>query len=109
MTNQKNKFISKSVKDNIVLTLFNCFKQKDYIYYFSQDNKKNDIYITILNYNKLQSDLFNKYVFSNINGIYYHSILKLISMLNNFINNNIEKTELLIIYNINGYLIYLKN
>lgn len=79
------------------------------MYDLRKDNLENNIYTTILDFNKLQSSLFSGYIFSNIDKIRYHLVFKLISAMNNFANDNSEKTKPLIIYSTNGYLIYLNN
>lgn len=40
-------------------------------------------------------DHFSKCVYSNIDKTHYYPILKLIFVMHNFINNNIEETKLL--------------
>lgn len=107
--NLENKFISKSVKDNIVLSPSNHPKHKDYTYDLSQNKLENDIHTTILNYNKLQLGLFNGCVFININGMCYHPILKIIFKMYNLVNINTEKTKPLIIYSSNGHFTCLNN
>lgn len=65
------------------------------------------MYTAILDCNKLQSGFFSRYIFGNINKMRYHLILKLISVVNNLANNNVEKTKSMIIYNANSHPIYL--
>lgn len=48
------------------MNLFDYSKYQDYIYNLNQDNLQNNISATILDCNKLQSDLLSRYVFSNI-------------------------------------------
>lgn len=59
--------------------------------------------------NKLQFGFLSRHVLKNINRTHYHPVLKLISAINNLTNNNAKKMKLLIVYNINGYLIYLND
>lgn len=109
IANWEHKFVPKSLKDNIILSPSDYFKYKGFIYNLNQDNLENNIYIIISNYNKSLSSLLSRYVFSNINGTCHHPVLKLISVLNNFMNNNSEKTKSLIIYSVNDYPIYLND
>ena len=75
----------------------------------SKVNLENNMHAAISNCNKSQSGLFSRCVFSNINGTLHHSILKLISAINNLVNDNSEKTKPLIVYNANGHPICLNN
>lgn len=70
----------------------------------NKNNLENNLYATISVCNKLQSGLFSRCVFTNIDEIYYHPILKFIFVINNLTNNNDKKTKLLIMYNTNDYL-----
>ncbi len=76
---------------------------------FKENNLKNNMHFVILDCNKLLSDLFSRCVFGDINRMRYHSILKLISVLNNLANDNSEKTKPLIMYSANSHPIYLND
>lgn len=105
----ENEFIPKSLQDNIILNPSHHSKLGNYMYDLSQNNLKNNIYTVISNYNKLQLDFLSEYIFIDINEIYYHPILKIISMVHNLININTKKIKPLIIYSSNGHFIYLNN
>lgn len=63
-------------------------------------------------YNKLQSQIFSKYVFSNIDRMRYYLFLKPVSAVHNLdrlANGDIKETELLIIYSFDGRPICLNN
>lgn len=63
-------------------------------------------------YNKLQSQILNRYIFNNINKRRHHFILKPIFAMYNFdrlTNNNAAKTESFILYNSDVCLICLNN
>lgn len=109
MTDWEDEFVPRSIKDNIILSLSDYFKYKDYMYNLSENNLKNNMYAAISNYNKLQLDLFNGYVFSDIDRMRHYPILKLIFAINNLANDNGEKTKPLIVYNANDLLICLND
>lgn len=47
MANWKKEFVSKIIKNYIVLTLSNYFKYQSYIYHFNKNNLKNNMYAVI--------------------------------------------------------------
>lgn len=49
IANWINKFMSRSIKDNIILNLLKYFKLKSYIHDLSENNLENKIYIAISN------------------------------------------------------------
>ncbi len=67
------------------------------------------MHTTISDYNKSQSGLLSGCVFSNIDGMRHHPVLKLISAVNNLANDDGEKTEPLIVYSANGHPICLND
>ncbi len=93
MANWEDEFVPRSVKDNIVLSLSNHSEYESYTHNLSEDNLKNNMHAAILNYNKLQSGLLSG-VFSNIDGMRHHPVLKFISMVNNLANDNGKKPSL---------------
>lgn len=109
MGNWKNEFGLRLVKNNIVLSLSDYSKYKDHMLDLSKNNLENEIYITILDTNKLQSSIFNRCIISDIDKMYYHLILKLIFTMYNLMNNNNEATKYLIVYNINIYPTFLND
>lgn len=121
IANWEDKFIPKSIIDNIILSLTDHSKYQGYIYDPSKDNLKNDIYAAISNFwnfrcknkcNKLQLQLLSGYIFSNIAGIRHHFVLKLISAIYNLgrsININTKKAKSLIIYSSDKHLTSLNN
>ena len=109
IANWENKFVPRSIKDNIVFSPSDYSKHKSYTYNLSENNLKNDVHAAILDCNKLQSGLFSRCVFSNIDGTYYHLVLKLISAMNNLANNDCKKTKPVIVYSANGHPTYLND
>lgn len=103
MANWEDKFVLRSIKDNIVLSPSDYSKYESHMHNLSEDHMENNIHAMISDCNKLHAGLFSEYVFSNINKTRYHLVLKLISTVNNFANENGEKTKLLIIYKANSY------
>ena len=67
------------------------------------------MHAAISDFHKLYSGFFSECVFSNIDEMHYHPVLKLISVLNNFINNNAEKTKSFTVYSANGHSTCLNN
>lgn len=109
MINWRNECLSRFVGNTIILSFSDYSKHKNYIHDFCQNNLENDIHTLILDCNELQLGLFSKCVFNNIDKTHYYPVLKLISILHNLINNNIEETKSLIVYDINGHHIYLND
>ncbi len=103
MANWEDEFVPRFVEDNIVLSLSDLSKYESYTYNLSEDNLENDIHAAISDYNELQSGLLSGCVFSDIDGTRHHPFLKLISAVNNFANDDGEKTESLIVYSANGH------
>ncbi len=103
IANWEDEFVSRSVKDNIILSLSDHSEHKSYTHDLSEDNLVNDMYVAISDWNKLQSGLFSGCLFTDIDGIHHHPILKLIFAVNNLANNNDEKTKPLIVYSANGH------
>lgn len=121
MANWKEKFVSRSVEDYIIPSPSDHSKYQGYTYDLSKNNLENNIYIAISDfwdskckdkYNKLQLQLLNGCVFSEIDRTYYYLILKLIFIIYNLdrsMNDNAEKIESLMVYSSDGHLIYLNN
>lgn len=107
--NWEDEYISISVEDNIGLSLSDYSKHKGYMYKLSQNNIKNDMYVAILHCNKSESTFFSRCIFSNIDRIHNHPVLKLIFVMYNFPNNNTEETKYLIIYSTNRHPQYLND
>lgn len=103
MVNQEDELVPKSIENNIILSSFDYSKHKSYMYDQSENNLENGIYTAISYVNKLYYGLHSKCVFNDIDEMQYYHILKLISVVYNFTNDNIETIKLLIIYNANGY------
>ena len=91
------------------MSLSDHSKHKGYMHNLSEDNLENDMHTAISDCNKLQSSLFSRCVFSNIDETRHHPILKLISAVNNLANDNGEETKPLIIYSANGHPICLND
>ena len=109
MANWEDEFVPRSVKDNIVLGLFNHSKYKDYMHNLNENNLENNIYAVILDCNKLQSSLLSGCVFSNIDRTCHYPILKLISAINNLPNDYSKKIKPLIVYSANDHPTYLND
>ena len=115
MTNWEDEFVPRSVENNIILSLFDYSEHQSYIYDPSEDNLENDIHGAISDFwdfgckdgsNKLQSQLVSRCVFSDIDGTHHHPVLKLISAVHNLgrsTNDDVEKTEPLIVYSSDGH------
>ena len=91
------------------MSLSDHFKYKGYTYNLNEDNLENDMHAVISDYNKLQSDLLSRYIFSNIDRICHYPVMKLIFAVNNFANDNGEKAKPLIVYSANDHPIYLND
>ena len=92
MANWKDEFVPRFVEDHIVLSLSDHSKHQGYTYNLSEDNSKNDMHAAISDCwdsgcknecKKLQSQLLSGCVFSNIDGMRYHPVQKLISTVHN--------------------------
>lgn len=57
MANEEDKLVSRSVKENTILSPSDYFKYKGYTYNISKDNLENDLHATISDSNELQSGL----------------------------------------------------
>lgn len=121
IANLKDEFLPRFVEDHIILGQFNHFENQRYKHDLSEYNLDNNMHAAILDfwdssykdgYNKLQSQLFSRCVFSDIDQICHNLVLKLIFTVHNFgrlINDNIEEMEPLIIYSSDNCLTSLND
>lgn len=121
MARWEHEFVPRSVKNNIVLSLSDYSKHQGYTHDLSNDSLENNMHAAISDFwdsgykdgcRKSQSQLLSGSVFSDIDGMRHHPILKLISTVHNLgrsINDDAKETESLIIYSFDGRPTCLNN
>ena len=121
MANWEDEFVPRSVEDNIVLSPSDYSEHQGYTHDFNEDNLENDMHAAISDSwdsgskdksNKSQSQLVSGCVFSDINKMRHHPVLKLISAMHNLdrsTNNDAKEIKLLIVYSSDSRLSYLND